>query len=275
MRKSTIDYHRLLSVVCAGLLGLAACAALADDLVVERLTWAGVKLTSGDTTVLIDAVGTDLWDGDAPEGLVPVVSETRRTYALVTHGHNDHFDAETLREVLGERGYVVVHEDEAAYVASRGLRVIPAKLYEPVFRGGFIFTAVPAVDGFGDKQVSWIVAAGNKKVLHAGDTLWHGQWENIGRQYGPFDMVFLPINGARVARDPVIESPLVQTPLQAVEAALLLGARSLLPIHYGLNDPPNYVEVDEPLETLLALAAARELHATHLAPGETITLAGE
>ena len=262
-------------MLCGLVLWLCALPAVAaDDLIIERLTWAGVKLQAGDTTVLIDAVGTDLWGGEAPEGLVPVTSETRRTYALVTHGHNDHFDVETLRSVLGERGAVVVHEDEAAYVASRGLRVIPARLYEPVFRGGFIFTAVPAVDGFGDAQVSWIVAAGENKVLHAGDTLWHGQWDNIGRQYGPFDAVFLPINGARVGREPAIETPLVLTPLQAVEAALLLRAGNLVPIHFGLNDPPNYVEVERPLESLLSLSQQRGLRATHLTPGEKLTLPG-
>jgi hypothetical protein len=50
--------------------------ASADGLSAERLTWAGVKLVSDDTTVFIDAVGTDLWDGEAPEGLVPVTADT-------------------------------------------------------------------------------------------------------------------------------------------------------------------------------------------------------
>lgn len=234
---------------------------------VERLTWAGVKITRGDTTVLIDAVGSDLWSGDAPEGLVAVSSETPRTYALITHTHNDHFDVDTLSSVLGERGYVIVHEREAAYIASRGLRVIPARYYEPVFRGGFSFTAVPAEDGFGSHQVSWIVSDGRHRLLHGGDTLWHGQWEHFGLQYGPFDVAFLPINGARVPRGNV-ESVAVQTPLQAVDAAELLRADVLVPIHYGLDDPPNYVEVDDPLGSLQRIAKHREQSVRHMLPGE-------
>jgi len=109
-------------------------------------------------------------------------------------------------------------------------------------------------------------------VLHAGDTLWHGQWENIGRQYGPFDAVFMPINGARVARETMPESPVVQTPLQAVDAARLLRARLLVPIHYGLNAPPDYVEVADPLETLMKIAERRDQAARHLAPGEQLVL---
>lgn len=246
--------------------------AVADDLTVERLTWAGIKLVSGDTTVLVDAVGTDLWGGDAPEGLVPVESDTTRTYALITHAHNDHFDVDTLKQVLGERGYVICHESQAVYVASRGLRVIPAKMYEPVFRGGFIFTAVPAEDGFGDHQVSWIVSNGSQKILHGGDTLWHGRWGNIGRQYGPFDAVFMPINAARDTREQMPETPAVQTPLQAVDAAGLLRAELLVPIHYGLNDPPGYVEVARPLETLRTIADQRGQSVRHLSPGEQLVL---
>ena len=262
----------------AGLTSLALFALLhvgpasAESLAIERLTWAGIKLVSGNTTVLIDPVGTDLWNGDAPEGLVPVESDTARTYALITHTHNDHFDVDTLQRVLGEKGYVVCHESQAVYAASRGLRVIPAKMYEPIFRGGFIFTAVPAEDGFGASQVSWIVSGGDQKVLHGGDTLWHGQWENIGRQYGPFDVVFMPINGAKVAREPITETPLVQTPIQAVDAAQLLRAKLLVPIHYGLNDPPHYVEVADPLETLIETAKRRNQAVKHLAPGEWLTL---
>lgn len=253
---------------------LLGAPALAADLAVERLTWAGVKLVTGDTTVFVDAVGTDLWDGAAPEGLVPVASNTARTYALITHAHNDHFDVDTLKDTLGARGYVICHESIATYVASRGLRVIPAKMYEPVFRGGFVFTAVPAEDGLGDHQVSWIVSNGEQKVLHAGDTLWHGQWENIGRQFGPFDVVFLPINGARIGRNPMPETPAVQTPLQALDAALLLRGKLLVPIHYGLSDPPNYVEVEHPLKTLNTLAKARRQSIRHLLPGEQLVLKG-
>jgi len=241
------------------------------DLAAERLTWAGVKLVSGDTTVLIDAVGRDLWDGNAPEGLVPVESSTGRTYALVTHPHNDHFDVETLQRVLGPRGYVICHESDAVYIASRGLKVIPARDYEPVERGGLTFTAVPAADGFGDRQVSWIVDDGERRVIHAGDTLWHGGFGRIGRQFGPFDVAFLPVNGVLTDAARGIESPAVMTPSQAVDAALLLRAERVVPIHFGLDNPPYYVEVDEPLATFLDLAAARGISAEHLRPGETFS----
>jgi L-ascorbate metabolism protein UlaG (beta-lactamase superfamily) len=246
-------------------------AAQAEGVDVERLTWAGVKLVAGDTTVLVDAVGRDLWDGNAPEGLVPVTSDTRRTYALVTHAHGDHFDPDTLAEVLGERGWVIAPEAEAHYVAARGLRVIPARLWEPVFRGGFSFMAVPAVDGFGDVQVSWVIRHGDVRVLHGGDTLWHGGFANVGRHYGPFDVAFLPINGV-VPGSETRTTAAVLTPEQAVDAARDLDADLLVPIHFGDDAPPGYDEVDDPLGGLREAAAERGQRVRHLTPGQELAL---
>lgn len=133
-----------------------------------------------------------------------------------------------------------------------------------------MLTAVPAEDGFGEEQVSWIESKDGKRVLHGGDTLWHGKWSVIGEQYGPFDAVFMPINGAQMAGEPATESPRVQTPLQAIDAAALLRARILVPIHYGLNDPPNYTEVDDPLAKPQKIAARRGQAVQHLLPGQSL-----
>jgi hypothetical protein len=40
--------------------------------------------------------------------------------------------------------------------------------------------AVPAVDGFGAYQVSWVVMAGSHKAIHCGDTMNHGYWWDFG-----------------------------------------------------------------------------------------------
>jgi len=269
MRKSALPYLFSWSLIVA----FAAPGEIyAAELQIERLTWAGVKLVSGNTTVFIDAVGNDIWEGNAPGGLVPVSADTDRRYALVTHVHNDHFDIDTLREVLGDRGYVICHESVATHIASRGLKVIPAKTYSPVSRGGFLFTPVPAEDGLDTQQVSWVITVNGRRFLHAGDTLWHGKWPIIGKQFGPFDAVFLPINGARVLRDPMPETPAVMTPEQAVDAAILLRAETLIPIHYGLNDPPYYQEVDSPIDTLMKTATRRKVNVRNLLPGESFQL---
>ncbi len=236
-----------------------------------RLTWAGIKLVHEDSTVFIDAVGRDLWGGNPPGGdLIPLEASTGRRYALVTHVHNDHFDVDSLRVVLGERGYVICHEDDATYVASRGLRVIPAKYWTPIRRGGFLFTAVPAVDGMGDTQVSWVITVDELRLFHGGDTLWHGGLDLVGAQFGPFDLAFLPVNGARVLRDPMPETPASLTPVQAIDAALMLRAETLIPIHYGLDNPPYYREVADAIPSLLDGARRRGVSVNVLDPGDSL-----
>lgn len=249
---------------------ISVVAPVAADVQIEKLTWAGIKMVHGDTTVFIDAVGTDIWDGNAPGGLVPVTAETPRRYALITHAHNDHFDPVTLHSVLGDRGYVIVPESEATYVASRGFRVISAPMWEPVARGGFLFTAVPAVDGLGDTQVSWVITVDDKRFFHGGDTLWHGYWSRIGQQFGPFNLVFMPMNGARIMQEPMPESPVSLTPTQAVDAALMLRADQVIPIHYGLNDPPYYLEYPEALARTLDEASRRDVDIVDLKPGDRL-----
>ena len=260
---------RLLAVFIAiGCCGYSSPAFPASD--VERLTWAGVKIATENTTVFIDPVGTDIWGGEAPGGLVPVESDTPRTYAVITHAHNDHFDVPTLQRVLGERGYVICHESLATYIASRGLKVIPAKLYEPVERGGFLFTAVPAVDGFGDQQVSWVVNDGQQRFFHGGDTLWHGRYRQIGKQFGPFAAAFLPMNAPIVGGSPLSEIAAVMSPEQAVDAAILLSADTLVPIHYGAGVSPGYAEPLDLIERLIACAERRDVNLAVLEPGDRL-----
>lgn len=255
------------SMLAAGLIFVSAAL---PALEITRLTWAGIQMVEGDTTLLIDAVGRDIWDGEAPGGFVAPQVDTGRAYAVITHAHNDHFDAESLAQLLGDRGYVICHEDIADYIASRGFRVMPVASYELLERGGFIFTPVPAVDGFGDEQVSWIITHEGKRYLHGGDTLFHGDWARLGRMYGPFEAAFLPVNEAIVPGNPAQESARTMSPEQAVDVALALSARHLVPIHYGWSNPPGYLEGEDILQRLEESSVRRGVNLTILEPGEQL-----
>ena len=137
--------------------------------------------------------------------------------------------------------------------------------------GDFTATAVPAVDGYGDPQVSWVVSGGGRRIIHCGDTLWHGAWWRIGRQFGPFDAAFLPINGARFEwRKPVSDVPAVMTPEQAVAAAVVLGARLVVPIHYGVVGAEGYREIPHPERDLIEAAQRRNQEAAIVRPGDWV-----
>ena len=117
-----------------------------------------------------------------------------------------------------------------------GLSRRPVEAWERVEAGPFVLTALPAVDGLGDPQVSWLVEAEGQRVLHLGDTVFHGYWWRMARRHGPFDVVFAPINGA-VVDFPHLQPPsplaAAMEPEQAALAGELLGRGTVVPMHYG------------------------------------------
>ena len=238
---------------------------------VQRLAWAGIKLVAGQTTVFLDA----LLPPD--KSAVPLTADTEFRFALVTHHHGDHCDPEALKPILKETGVIIAQKEVARFVNPLGIRLLSAETHEPVFlsraNGDFVARAAPAVDGLGSPQVSWVVDGGGRKILHCGDTLWHGYWWDIGRAYGPFDMVFVPINGFRQVspRFTATGVPMALTPEQAVTAALTLGAKVACPIHYG-RSAADYTEVPKALERFSEAARAAGLSTRVPAPGEWFTI---
>jgi L-ascorbate metabolism protein UlaG (beta-lactamase superfamily) len=244
--------------------------ASAPSLRAQRLAWAGVRLQLGKDALFLDPlIAPDVWGAALSDPLIPVEGVEGRRWVLITHPHPDHFDRAAVRSALGEKGAVVCSADVADSVAGAGFRVRPVALYEPVLLAEFTATPVPAADGNGDTQVSWIVSGGGRKIIHCGDTMWHAQWWNIGRQHGPFDAAFLPINGALFGwRKPESGVPAVLTPEQAAAAGAILGARLIVPIHYGVRGADEYTEVPEAQAALLAAAKARGIGVEIVRPGD-------
>jgi len=255
---------------------VSARAEQAPTLRVQRLSWAGVKLVAGGSTLLIDA-SYDPSSANTPKPDVAITVDTRDRNALITHHHGDHFDAAALHAALGDNGILVVPESVAPFADTRQFRVQTVKLYEPVFlpRGtaAFVAISVPAVDGLGHPQVSWVVSAGGKRVFHAGDTLWHGHWWDIARAYGPFDLALLPINGFRQVAGRYTDTgvPMDLTPEQAAAAAQVLQARLTVPIHYGGANEGYFEEPDAPAR-FLAAAKAKGVIARLVEPGGWVEL---
>lgn len=237
----------------ASLGGGAARSAIASDLQIQRLAWAGIRLQLPNATLFIDPlVDPAIWGDALPDPLIGVDDAVGDSVVLVTHRHSDHGDPAAIAAALKEGGTL-------AYVAGTppfgglpdGVRQRVCPLWEPQLLGDFTATPVPASDGYGDPQVSWVVSAGGRRIFHGGDTMMHGSWWRIGRQFGGFDAAFLPVNGAAFSfRKPAIDEPAVLTPKQAVAAATILGAERIVPIHYGVTGADNYKEVPDPLRAL-------------------------
>ena len=208
---------------------------------------------------------------------------------LLTHLHRDHADAEALTAALAPGAIVLEplagggdafenlalaqaeHELTAAGLDRR--RLAP---WESVTAGPFTLTALPACDGTGDPQVAWLIEAEGVRVLHLGDTMFHGYWWRMARRHEPFDVVLVPVNGAVVSfphRQPASPLPIVLDPAQAAIAAAILGARQAVPIHAeGYELDGVYQPVADAAERFAAAAADRDVPTTILKPGETIEI---
>ncbi|MBV9889695.1 MAG: MBL fold metallo-hydrolase [Rhizobacter sp.] len=257
----------------------AGAAAQAEELVVRYLGWAGVELRYGSNAVFIDP---QLVFRDRPARKVataPIESPASSRFALLTHLHPDHFDPVALKQALSDDGNVFAEASMAAAVAAKGLAVTALAMWEPFSAGGFdghdfLVVPVPAADGFGDAQVSWVVRAAGRRFIHCGDTIWHGHWRRIGRAYGPFDIAFLPINGfAQTDLVPSTTVPYAMTPELALQAARLLGAAIVVPIHFGRAPTATYVETDAPERRFVDEAKRLEQTVRVLRAGDELRLA--
>src|SRR5262249_56159693 len=126
---------------------------------VRRLPWAGVLIETRDNALFIDATAPDASHGEQHD----VLATTRMPHALITHNHGDHFSNATVAKILGKDGLLVCQRATCDWADRRGLRVQPVEFWQPVFfpRYGddLVAFAVPAVDGWGVPQPSWVVDA--------------------------------------------------------------------------------------------------------------------
>lgn len=239
------------------------------------LGWAGVQLSDGESTLVIDplrdAGAVWEWAGerarDVPLPLV-VAAEPGAAAGLVTHLHRDHADADALSAALASGAPVLIprpfggNDREQAGVAQAGGELDAAGLaievvapWESRTIDGWEITALPAADGTGDPQVSWLVSRGGMTIVHAGDTLTHGWWWRVAqRASSPVAAAFLPVNGARISfphRRPSSPLRAVMNADEAAASATVLRARRLVPIHHGAYGfPPVYVPDDDPVGAL-------------------------
>ena len=240
----------------------------------KRLSWAGVEVTSGRWRIIVDALEDTVpfraFAGPPRAPLVPVPIDGR-TWALVTHVHRDHCDRGLLARVA--TGQVVCHAPIVTTMAESGLAAVGVGLWETRSIGPFQVTPVLSQDWRSDDQVAWVIEGDGQRIIHCGDTIWHGQWYAIDRRLGPFDVAFLPINGfiAQLEGFTPTDVPGSLTPEQAIEAAVVLRAQTACAIHHSLFDnPPNYAQQPDAVRRFLAAGARRGVTAIVPGDGETV-----
>lgn len=199
---------------------------------------------------------------------------------LVTHAHFDHLHRPSLRAIArltrrkcGRRPTIVVPEGVRDLVSDLGFgQVIELAWWKSYHDNGLAVTHTPARHwgarvirdshrGYG----GYVIKARKHSVYHAGDTAYFPGFQEIGRRLRP-ELALLPIG----AYNPPSFRNVHTSPEDAVHAFEDLGARWMVPMHYGtfrLSHEP----MEEPLQLLDEEARARGIEDRVLVVEEGVT----
>jgi len=176
---------------------------------------------------------------------------------VISHDHYDHLDVATVRRLAAEhRPRFLVPLAMKAWFADLGITdVEELDWWQARTIRDITFTCVPA-QHFAQRTVwdmnrrlwaGWVVAGRDRRLFFAGDTGYFEGFKEIRARLGPFDLAAIPI-GAYLP--PVIMKPVHTDPREALDVFVDVGARAMIPIHWGtfdladepLTEPPRLLE---------------------------------
>lgn len=192
---------------------------------------------------------------------------------LLSHNHYDHCDVSTLRLLeLRFHPAAITPLGNGRLLRSTGFRTVEElDWWEAAHDSPLPVTLTPAQhfsarNLFDRNRALWggfLIEAGGRRILYAGDSGYGPHFRALGARLGPIDLALLPI-GAYEPR--WFMKDIHMNPAEAVRAHLDLGARRSLAMHFGTFQltPEG---IDEPARDL-----ARALRETGVAADRFISL---
>lgn len=154
---------------------------------------------------------------------------------LISHDHADHLDIRTIKKLKDSMFFVPL--GVKSFLTKQGIdekNINELDWYDKTSFSGIDLIFAPArhFGGRGlfnrDKTLwgSWIIKSKNKTLYFGGDSGYFDEFKEIGKNYGPFDLVILDTGQYNKAW------PLMHMfPEEVIQATIDLDAKAVLPIH--------------------------------------------
>ena len=212
---------------------------------------------------------------------VPLDAIPAHAFAVVSHNHYDHLDAYTVKRLPAEMAWFVPLGLGDWFRARGRSNVRELGWWESTRHGRWTLTCLPSQHWSARIEqprnstlwCSWLLQNESRRYFFAGDSGYFPGFAEFGRRFGPIDVALLPI-GAYEPRWFMRFQHM--DPFEAWQAFLDLGARFLVPMHWGtfdLTDEP----LDLPPQVLMAAverAAGDPARVKRMAIGERWRLPG-
>ncbi len=225
-----------------------------------RITWighSGFYVEMGDRSVVIDPNWAK-WLGFLKRIREPGLhlhELPEVDLVLVSHAHHDHMHKKSLKILQSSSG-VIVPNGSATLVSGLGFPAVhEMQVWDMLDFDGLEVIHTPAMH-WGARFIhdthrdygGYIVRNQGRSVYHCGDSAYFPGFAEIGKRHD-IDVALMPIG----AYDAPSGRDVHMNPEEAVQAFMELGAKVLIPMHYGtfpLGNEPTH----EPVERLLAEA---------------------
>jgi len=233
----------------------------------EYALWLGhasLWLSLGGTNVVVDPVFGDILMHPRHTQLPLPQDQLRADIILITHAHYDHFDKPSVLTLLKNNPKTIIVAPIGFWRYMKGIidreRCFELEWWESVMLEGLFITLTPARHWskrtpFDTNKALWggyVIQNQDRSIYHSGDSAEGGHFKEIRERF-EIDEAFLPIGAYRPE---VVMKHNHLNPPEAINACTELGAKKLIPIHYGtfrLSDEP----LNEPLEWFETLTAEK------------------